>query len=1340
MDMLHNPYGGWPTHHEDDPLAIQRNAELLARNCDLELPAELMQEEGELADLLQADYWEEERGMEEVNPTFTVQLSGSLFDNKPVRKGQLRQVKLHFPEHPRSFFKICTYGSEIMDGIPAVCFVLVCIKEPVDPVQGQNFLLGLDEVLNSYPIVCPDEEHMSLHRFEDMLSFSPTLPLVLLRDLETDQFGDTPLFQVKVDCSRQTLTNKRSYAVHLCAQILYRETGSQEIQVCGHTSQLICFHGGKNTQTFLRRGFTQVEEDLSPHSTNNQSLDLGQSDDGLVVPYQRVKFLGQVFAESFYLLSDETTKQNMRALPEGLEKLMKLSGKAYEFKNSPSVPKRGFSAQQLQEVYPEAVTVDPRSNKLHVDSFAILALLVESLKELNCKVNSFKESDRTDGSEYRIEEMKKTVQELLDNTESWEEQALKGEGPWNEPCIQLVSLTRKGINVLPRGLMFMGLRSELPVCIISVSGLTGIGKSFLTSYLINDSVDNPAFLSRHGDGTTTEGLWLYNGWLDNHFRKCTGIPDSTEPAVLCVDAEGSGEAEDQMFFQAMEALKFMMSSVVLWNVGGGKLVVNEALRELYMYVLLSKHRLSSTMWSESTEPMDTDEDPMDQEEEEQDDEVEDDEASDFELKEFGHLVIVVRDTTGPLESCLSWDDVRGDGEGEWVSLKSGIQNVNMDGYSVHTSLHRLLTEEEINSTDEESRAKQKRNAMRRIIKKYGFKSISIIGMPCPTLDPSDAKETQILAEHITPKFKNAVVQLRSLVHEKILLTDDTTTGKSCAKRISKAHQQILRNQEFFVSIDMARLVAEDKYRTCLHRHTITMKCVVQEKLEEFEYLAGNELKVWAEQELDGELARFLNDLDECCGEDEHQEDLYNIANAKFNKHYQKCKQKLWSTYQKRHHALQKELGTIIQRTNFDKFKIFPELKPDHLVDMIMIALKNELNFTLSATTEQQCKAAIRRQLRWPQPEGAAKPSVFSGVGDHPVAPAPVSTEFKGIDWNKYKLVKSTGFGKVNKKWPELWHDYKIVDSSTNEVIARSGRKYSSSGATSHAKANAEKVLLNKMQAETTAKNSANSANYQKQVSEYNSLSTNATVAAGVGGFTAGVVAGAITKGRENYKEFAYKAQAIKADPNLTPEEKAKQISDLRTRGVLNTMGHMAKDGVVSGVCGAALQKVAVSIPKGNLIGFAICGYYGISELCGQVSLHRKGVIGTARLLSNCSATIAKITGGLLASVGCGALAGSFFGPVGAACGGAVGGVFAHFALQRVVSDIQALFDAPKAESARRAFDYFGVSPDDSLEDIALAFEAKTVELANQPQELEMLKIYLAIIICYKQEQPQDQNE
>ncbi len=133
-------------------------------------------------------------------------------------------------------------------------------------------------------------------------------------------------------------------------------------------------------------------------------------------------FSGNVYCSGSYLPSDEKLKENILPLQDGLEKLMKLDVKTYDFRttefpelNLPADTQYGFTAQNLESVFPELVKVNPAKKEQPVEFKAVnytglipvlTAAIQEQQKQLEAK------DERIDLLQKQLDELKILVEAI----------------------------------------------------------------------------------------------------------------------------------------------------------------------------------------------------------------------------------------------------------------------------------------------------------------------------------------------------------------------------------------------------------------------------------------------------------------------------------------------------------------------------------------------------------------------------------------------------------------------------------------------------------------------------------------------------------------------------------------------------------------------------------------------------------------------------------------------------------------------------------------------------------------------------------------------------------------
>lgn len=110
--------------------------------------------------------------------------------------------------------------------------------------------------------------------------------------------------------------------------------------------------------------------------------------DGASLSGVRVAVAGPVKAQTFISTSDYRLKENVSELVDSVDRVMKLSSKQYNFKDSPEISHEGFLAHEVQEIAPHSVTgkkdqVDESGNPVYqgVDYSSLVPLLTSALQQ-----------------------------------------------------------------------------------------------------------------------------------------------------------------------------------------------------------------------------------------------------------------------------------------------------------------------------------------------------------------------------------------------------------------------------------------------------------------------------------------------------------------------------------------------------------------------------------------------------------------------------------------------------------------------------------------------------------------------------------------------------------------------------------------------------------------------------------------------------------------------------------------------------------------------------------------------------------------------------------------------
>ena len=96
------------------------------------------------------------------------------------------------------------------------------------------------------------------------------------------------------------------------------------------------------------------------------------------------------------LLSDETTKENVAVIEDGMSVIKKLKPKSYNYKPEwqgySNRKHSGFIAQEYQKVIPEGTYNDEESGKLCIDLAEVIAPLVSAVQQLEARISELEAS------------------------------------------------------------------------------------------------------------------------------------------------------------------------------------------------------------------------------------------------------------------------------------------------------------------------------------------------------------------------------------------------------------------------------------------------------------------------------------------------------------------------------------------------------------------------------------------------------------------------------------------------------------------------------------------------------------------------------------------------------------------------------------------------------------------------------------------------------------------------------------------------------------------------------------------------------------------------------------
>jgi hypothetical protein len=101
---------------------------------------------------------------------------------------------------------------------------------------------------------------------------------------------------------------------------------------------------------------------------------------------------GETYANFYYYASDETLKQDIQPLENAEEVLEALDPCSFTWIESQKKDK-GFIAQKVQKVIPEAISVEESSGILSINQTPIIAYLVSQVNALTARVRQLEGKD-----------------------------------------------------------------------------------------------------------------------------------------------------------------------------------------------------------------------------------------------------------------------------------------------------------------------------------------------------------------------------------------------------------------------------------------------------------------------------------------------------------------------------------------------------------------------------------------------------------------------------------------------------------------------------------------------------------------------------------------------------------------------------------------------------------------------------------------------------------------------------------------------------------------------------------------------------------------------------------
>jgi hypothetical protein len=164
--------------------------------------------------------------------------------------------------------------------------------------------------------------------------------------------------------------------------------GREFVSPGGVTGQF--WNGTANINGFLIDPSGYVGAQRSDGSPLHLSKATGFTNNELIIFSVNGSAVGDVTTNgtsvSYNVTSDERLKENIRPSAKGLNEVMKIQVRDYNFKSTPGKNETGFIAQQLYTVLPDVVTrggEDPAKDPWTVDYGRVTPLLTRAIQDVN---------------------------------------------------------------------------------------------------------------------------------------------------------------------------------------------------------------------------------------------------------------------------------------------------------------------------------------------------------------------------------------------------------------------------------------------------------------------------------------------------------------------------------------------------------------------------------------------------------------------------------------------------------------------------------------------------------------------------------------------------------------------------------------------------------------------------------------------------------------------------------------------------------------------------------------------------------------------------------------------
>ncbi len=140
-----------------------------------------------------------------------------------------------------------------------------------------------------------------------------------------------------------------------------------------------------------------VFDNIYSYSTTYLPFIYDQNDYGYYIDPNSTSRMNNIYANNYYYISDARLKENAVPLSGALDKLGRINGYTYNWKDT-GKKSMGIMAQEVEKEFPDIVSTDEKTGLKSVQYGNLVAPLIEAIKEQQQQIDTLKKE---------IEELKK---------------------------------------------------------------------------------------------------------------------------------------------------------------------------------------------------------------------------------------------------------------------------------------------------------------------------------------------------------------------------------------------------------------------------------------------------------------------------------------------------------------------------------------------------------------------------------------------------------------------------------------------------------------------------------------------------------------------------------------------------------------------------------------------------------------------------------------------------------------------------------------------------------------------------------------------------------------------